>query len=134
MNRHLKISFFLAPFLILGGYVLSDLYVEDQASQLKLFQLKPKGACDVIHKTCQLHSGKFELNVMHENGISTINSTFPLDTATLFLVDEQDQATAYQLGMKDTIPVHFLHTSFPPVEYLPLGKPLVPQLLQSLLH
>ena len=102
MNRHTKLAFFLAPFLILGGYILSDLYLEDQASTVRLFELKPDGHCNVFNQRCVLRSGKFEINVMHSNGIVTVNSTFPLDSATLFLVDENNHPSAYRLGMKDT--------------------------------
>ena len=31
-----------------------------------------------------------------------MNSTYPLDTATLFLVDSEGQPTTYRLGMKDS--------------------------------
>lgn len=102
MNRHLKLAFFLAPFLILGGYLLSDFYLEDQANKLRLFQMQPFGHCDVYNQKCILQSGEFKINVMHENGISTVNTTYPLDTATLFLVDDENKATAYQLGMKNS--------------------------------
>lgn len=102
MNRHTKIAIFVAPILILLGYVLSDLYLEDQAQQVKLYQMQPKGHCDVYNQSCILTSSEFEINVMHENGISTVNSTFPLDTATLFIVDENNHPSAYRLGMKDS--------------------------------
>ena len=84
MTRHSKLAIFLAPFLILGGYVLSDLYLEDQANALKLYELQPYGHCDVLNQKCIMKSGEFEINVMHENGVTTVNSTFPLDTATFF--------------------------------------------------
>ena len=32
--------------------------------------------------------------------MTEVNSTFPLDSATLFLVDKSDKATPYPLGMK----------------------------------
>lgn len=102
MTRHSKLAMFLAPFLIIGGYVLSDLYLEDQANELKLFELKPTGHCDVYNDNCILKSGEFEINVMHQGIVTTVNSTYPLDTATLFLVDTQGEATPYQLGMKDS--------------------------------
>lgn len=102
MNRHTKLAILLAPFLILGGYVLSDMYLEDKASDLRLYNMQPYGHCDVINQKCILQSGEFEINVMHENGVTTVNSTFPLDTATLFTVDKANNPTIYQLGMKDS--------------------------------
>ncbi|MGB1199387.1 MAG: hypothetical protein ACPG46_10090 [Thalassotalea sp.] len=102
MNRHTKTAMFVAPILILGGYILSDMYIENKAHEAKLIELQPFGHCDVINQKCVLKSGEFEVNVMHENGITTVNSTYPLDTATLFLVDNANKASFYQLGMKDT--------------------------------
>lgn len=102
MNRHTKIAIFVAPILILLGYVLSDMYVEYEASKTKIVELVPFGHCDVKNQKCVLKSGEFEINVMDENGITTVNSTYPLDTATLFLVDKKNQTKLYQLGMKDS--------------------------------
>ena len=102
MNRHTKIAIFIAPILILLGYVLSDMYVEHEASKSKIVELVPFGHCDVKNQKCILKSGEFEINVMDENGITTVNSTYPLDTATLFLVNKSGQVTPYQLGMKDS--------------------------------
>lgn len=102
MNRHSKIAILVAPFLILGGYVLSDFYLEDQAQKKRVFELVPHGHCDVINKNCILKSGDFKINVYDEEGITTINSTFPLDTATLFLVDADNNPTPYPLGMLDS--------------------------------
>lgn len=116
MNRHTKLAFFLAPFLILGGYILSDFYIEDQANEMRLFELSPYGHCDVMREKCVLRSGDFEINVSHKNGISTVNSTFPLDTATLFLVDKQNNPTAYRLGMKDS--PYYWHRETPLAEFL----------------
>jgi hypothetical protein len=39
------------------------------------------------------------VNVFDKNNQTTINSTFPLDSATLFLVDKDNSPTAYPLGM-----------------------------------
>ncbi len=102
MNRHTKIAIFVAPILILLGYVLSDMYMEYEASKMKIVELTPFGHCDVKNQKCILKSGEFEINVMDDKGITTVNSTYPLDTATLFLVDKQNQAAPYQLGMKDS--------------------------------
>ncbi len=116
MNRHTKLALLLAPFLILGGFVLSDLYLEHQASQQKIIQLVPFGHCDVKNQHCVLKSGEFEVNVMDTNGITTVNSTYPLDTATLFLVNKHNQADYFQLGMKDS--PYYWHRETPLGEYI----------------
>ena len=94
MNRHTKVALMVAPFLILGGYIASDFYLEKQAEQTRVFKLVPFGQCI-------LKSGKFEVNIYDKAGTTTVNSTFPLDSATLFLVDKSNQASAYPLGMID---------------------------------
>lgn len=102
MNRHTKTALFVAPILILGGYILSDMYLENKAHENKVIELQLEGNCDVINQQCVLTSGEFEVNVTHLAGITTLNSTYPLDTATLFLVDENNKSSFYQLGMKDS--------------------------------
>ncbi|RHW76400.1 hypothetical protein [Colwellia sp. RSH04] len=100
MNRHTKLAFMVAPFLAIFGYIGADYYEENQAQETKLIQLVPEGHCDVINQNCVLSSGEFKVNVSDEAGITEINSTFPLDSATLFLVDKNDKMTPYPLGMQ----------------------------------
>lgn len=102
MNKHSKIALFVAPFLILGGYIASDYYVEYKAQEKRVFQLVPDGHCDVISQKCVLTSGEFKINVTDENGITQVNSTFPIDDATLFLVKNQNEVISIQLGMSDS--------------------------------
>lgn len=102
MNRHTKLAFMVVPFLALGGFIASDFWVENQASQARTFQLIPDGHCDVINQQCVLKSGEFKINVSDVDGVTEINSTFPLDQATFFMVDSHNNATEYQLGMQDS--------------------------------
>ncbi|MBU2871863.1 hypothetical protein [Colwellia sp. E2M01] len=101
MNKHLKIAFLVAPILAIAGFGLADLYSENKAAQEKVIQLVAEGNCDVTQNDCVLTSGEFKINVSDKAGVTQINSTFPLDTATLFLVDENDKMTPYPLGMKE---------------------------------
>jgi hypothetical protein len=102
MNKHTKLAFLIAPILALGGYIMSDIWVENDAQQNRVFQMAPEQFCDVLAGKCVLLSDDFKINIYDENGKTTINSTFPLDTATLFLVDANDQAIPYQLQMSDS--------------------------------
>lgn len=99
MNRHTKTAFMLAPILAVIGYIAADYYAEDKADEEKIIQLIPYEGCDVINQTCILRAGDFEVNVFDKNNFTTVNSTFPLDSATIFLVDKNDRATPYPLGM-----------------------------------
>ncbi len=102
MNRHTKMALMVAPFLILGGYIASDFYVENKANQKRVFNMVPFGHCDVINQKCILKSGDFEVNIYDNDGKTTVNSTFPLDSATLFLVSAESQVNAYPLGMSSS--------------------------------
>lgn len=102
MNRHLKVAFMVAPILLVLGWGGADFYEESKANETRFIQLKPDGHCDVINKSCVLKSGEFKVNVFDKDGDTVVNSTFPLDTATLFLVDENDKMTPYPLGMQLT--------------------------------
>lgn len=99
MNKHTKTAFMVAPILVVIGYIAADYYEEDQAEEVKVVQLMPFEDCDVINQTCILRSGDFEVNVFDKNNLTTVNSTFPLDSATIFLVDENNTPTPYPLGM-----------------------------------
>ena len=102
MNRHLKVAFMVAPILLVLGWGGADFYEESKANETRFIELKPEGHCDVINESCVLKSGEFKVNVFDKDGVTVVNSTFPLDTATLFLVDENDKMTTYQLGMQLT--------------------------------
>ena len=100
LNRQVKTAFFVAPILLVGGYILSDLYLKEQAKD-RVYQLQPDGFCDVLNKSCILTSGDMKINVYDEGGITQVNATYQLDRATLFLVNNTGDATAIQLAMAD---------------------------------
>ena len=102
MNKHLKIAFMVAPILAIVGFGAADYYEESEAHKEKIVQLIPEGDCDVTNKNCVLISGEFKINVSDAAGVTEVNSTFPLDSATLFLVDKNNKMTPYPLGMKES--------------------------------
>ena len=102
MNKQTKIALFIAPILSILGFVLADLWAENNAMKAKAFPLTPSGDCHVLNNRCILKSGDFEINIFDEHGITKLHATYPLDTATLFLVDTKNHATPYQLGMKSS--------------------------------
>jgi len=93
-------AFMVAPFLGILGFIGADYYSENQAAKNKIIQLVPEGHCDIINQSCVLKSGEFKVNISDEAGVTEVNSTFPLDSATLFLVNQSDQMTPYPLGMQ----------------------------------
>ncbi len=100
MNKHTRLAFMVAPFLAVFGFIGADYYEEAQANDNKIIQLSPEGHCDIINQSCVLISGDFKVNISDNAGVTEVNSTFPLDSATLFLVDKSDQVTPYPLGMQ----------------------------------
>jgi len=96
----MKLAFMVAPFLAVFGFIGADYYEEANANDNKIIQLSPEGHCDIINQSCILKSGEFKVNISDDAGVTEVNSTFPLDSATLFLVDKNDQVTPYPLGMK----------------------------------
>lgn len=99
MNKHTRIALMVAPILTVIGFIAADYYEENKAQENKVIQLVPFEECDVINHQCILKSGDFEVNVFDKDSLTTVNSTFPLDSATIFLVDEHNNPTAYPLGM-----------------------------------
>ena len=99
MNKHTRTAIMMAPILAVIGYIATDYYEEAQAKKEKVIQLTPFENCDVINQQCILKAGNFEVNVFDKNNFTTVNSTFPLDSATIFLVDKNEKPTAYPLSM-----------------------------------
>jgi hypothetical protein len=99
VNKHTKIAILIAPILAVLGYAATDMYSEYQASEKRVFVMEPQGdSCDIKADKCVLQAGEFLLSFSDKNGETVINSTYPLDTATLFLVDNEE-AASFQLGM-----------------------------------
>lgn len=99
MNKHTKIAIFVAPFLAVGGYIASDYFVEYQAMEKKVVMLNQIADCDVLAKNCILAAGELKISVADVDGVTQINSTFPLDTATLFVVNDENAVVQYSLTM-----------------------------------
>jgi len=102
MNKHTKLAILVAPILAVIGYIAADYYDEYKAKENKIFQLVSDTPCDILAHKCVLTSGDFKVSLYDEKGVTTVNATFPLDNATLFLVDSHNQGKAYRLGMSDS--------------------------------
>lgn len=105
MTKQMKLAIIIAPFLLLGGYLLAD-YSEQQKQQEVIYPLSIDGSCDIIHKRCLLNSGKLQINLYQNAALTTVNATFPIKTAVFFTVDNHDQATVYPLVMQQS-PYYF---------------------------
>ncbi len=97
MNKHLKMAILIAPVLIILGYIVSDFYIESDAGAERVFKLNAEGQCDIFSNKCIFTSGDFKVNLFDKAGKTTINSTFPLDSVHLFIVDEKKNMTQYAM-------------------------------------
>ena len=101
MNKHTKIAIFIAPFLTIIGFAVTNMYEEQQAAENRIFSMGVQNQCDIKAKNCILVSEQFLLSISHRQGETLINSTHPLDTATLFIVNKNNNATSFPLGITD---------------------------------
>ncbi|NQZ33701.1 MAG: hypothetical protein HRU06_20735 [Oceanospirillaceae bacterium] len=99
MNKHTKTAILIAPILAVLSFAATDMYQEHQASAKRIFVMQVQDQCDIQAKKCVLKSDQFLLSFSHADGKTIINSTYPLDTATLFIVEADNQASVHPLGM-----------------------------------
>ncbi|MDH3761241.1 MAG: hypothetical protein OEU50_09675 [Gammaproteobacteria bacterium] len=97
MNRDKKIAFILAPFLLIGGWVATDLYLESEDSPTQLFQLEATGECRLFDGDCILQSGDMQVNVTDAQGLTRVNTSYPSDRVALSLVYRDGQEVIYDL-------------------------------------
>lgn len=119
----MKMAIFVAPILIVLGYISSDYYLESKAeSDEKIYQLVVQDKCNILAHKCVLQAGEFKINLFDKFGKTTANSTFPLDSVIIFLVDSQNNSTAYPMKMAQT--KYYWHSDTPLREnYLESGNP-----------
>lgn len=99
MNKHTKIAIIIAPILAILGFAAADMYNEHKASEKRIFVMQVQDNCDIKAAKCILESDQFLLSFSNKDGKTVVNSTYPLDTATLLVVDKANAVTSYPLGM-----------------------------------
>lgn len=97
MNKDKKLAIILAPFLLVGGYVASDMYVESKANAPKLFALTPRDECVIFAGGCVLQAGDMQVNITDQNGITKANTSYPVDTVAISLVYNDGREIIYDL-------------------------------------
>lgn len=97
MNKDKKLAIILAPFLLVGGYVVSDQYIESKANEEKMFALAADGECALLSGDCILQSGDMQINITDDNGITRSNTSFPVDTVVISLVYNSGREVIYEL-------------------------------------
>lgn len=98
MNKQIKLALFIAPLLIVGGYIASDEYVAHQTSKGRLFKLSLEEDCQLFSGDCILKSGDVLVNITDESGVTKINTSYPADKATISLVLIDNKEIIYDLN------------------------------------
>jgi hypothetical protein len=103
LDKHTKIALFVAPILLILGFAAADMWAENDAQKIRFYEMAPaNGNCDILAKDCILQVDELQISIYIENGITTANATFPLDTMTMFVVDQNGEADVFRMGMKDS--------------------------------
>jgi hypothetical protein len=102
MTRDKKIALFIAPFLIIGGYIAADYYAEykvaEQAKQKKVYELSLQGTCDISKNSCLLINANLQLELSDSKGITSLKSSYPLDQVTFSYLDTARKEHRYQFS------------------------------------
>lgn len=100
MTRDKKIALFIAPFLLIGGYIAADYYAEykaaEQAKQKRIYELSLQGTCDISKNSCLLSNDNLQLELSDNEGITSLKSSYPLDSVTFSYLDAARREQSYQ--------------------------------------
>lgn len=98
LTPHMKLAIFIAPFLLVGGYIAGDLYEEKKAESRNLFKLVVQGECDIVADSCSLTHEKLTVKLSDQNGLTQLDANHSIETATLSIVDNQEKEWQYRLA------------------------------------
>lgn len=98
MNKHTKFAIFLAPFLLIGGYVLADFFVSSKDT--KVYELSLQDKCLISglkeEQACYLSVGDFALNMFVEENELVINTNYALTDVVLFTAEQPRQPYLFE--------------------------------------
>ncbi|MCW8931387.1 MAG: hypothetical protein OQL19_14245 [Gammaproteobacteria bacterium] len=97
MNRHTKVAIFIAPFLVVGGYIAADYYAQEKANNRNLFELSLEGQCNLLRSSCILKNKQLTLTLSDKNNLTQIETNHPLEEISLSFVDKDNKETRYQM-------------------------------------
>lgn len=93
----MKLAMFIAPFLLVGGYIAGDYYEEMKAASKNLFQLESQGPCNLLENRCELKHGELVLQLKHRSGITTLSANNKIESATLSFTDKAGEESQFRL-------------------------------------
>jgi len=108
LNPQLKIAIFIAPFLLIGGYIAMDYYAKEDPPDNALYQLQAVNErCDFSNNSCLFSNDDLSLSVTLEeqldSGGSTIRVTSEqaLKGVAIALTDIDDEAAPLSMAPAD---------------------------------
>lgn len=93
MNRHLKVAFFVAPFLLIGGYIVADHFQaareqDYRAATYAVHELRADSTCELVREKCLLHSDNLVLDVFVAGDRYRVVSSRKLDNVAMALAQD----------------------------------------------
>jgi hypothetical protein len=109
LNPQLKTAIFIAPFLLIGGFVAMDYFkTDDGGTDKALYQLQVTNErCDFSNNSCRFSNDDLQLSVILEerldNGSNTIRVTSgqTLKGVAIALTDIDDESTPLNMVSED---------------------------------
>jgi len=109
LNPQIKTAIFIAPFLLIGGFVAMDYYkVDDDPADKTLYQLQVANErCDFSNNSCRFSNNDVQLSVILEerldNGSNTIRVTSEqaLKGVAIALADIDDESSPVSMVAAD---------------------------------
>jgi len=108
LNPQLKIAIFIAPFLLIGGFIAMDYYAKEDPPDNARYQLHPVNErCDFSNNNCRFSNDDLQLSVTLEerldNGSNTIRviSEQVLKGVAIALADIDDKPAPVSMDSAD---------------------------------
>jgi hypothetical protein len=109
MNRHLKIAFMVAPFLLIGGYIAADYfqtskqreYLESRGPQFDARALLLDNPCALVTDHCILYTDGMKLDLYVAGGRYRLDSKVALDDAVMSLAQKDRETRVVRLSPHD---------------------------------
>ncbi len=121
LNPQLKTAIFIAPFLLIGGFIAMDYYAKKDPPENALYQLHPVNErCDFSNNSCRFRSDDLQLSVILEerldNGSNTIRVTSgqALKGVAIALTDIDDEAAPVSMISADDLQHWHISIQVPP--------------------
>ncbi len=97
MNKHQKLALYIAPFLVVMGFIATDYYAEYKQSEEILYELDLQGECVLGTGGCELQKDQFKLEFFNEQGQTQMTSSHPLTSAVLSRVMPDETEQTFQM-------------------------------------